>query len=38
MAVDNFLLAFVWFTNQFGVLDELYSDNAKTFVSGASLL
>ena len=38
MAVNDFLLAFVRFTKQFGVPDELYSDNAKTFVSGAFLL
>ena len=38
MVVDDFLLTFVQFINQFGVPDELYSDNAKTFVSGASLL
>ena len=38
MAVGDFLLAFVRFTNLFEVPDELYSDNAKTFVSEASLL
>ena len=38
MGVDDFLLAFVRFTNIYGIPDEVYSDNAKTFISGASLL
>ena len=38
IAVDDFLLAFARFTNQFGVPDELYNDNAIIFVGGASLL
>ena len=37
MTVDNFLLAFMLFTDKFRVLMNCPNNNAKTFVSGASL-
>ena len=38
MAVNDFLLALVRFSNEFGMPDKLHSDNVKTFLSGASVL
>ena len=38
MTVEDFVLAFVRFNNRYGTPRVLYSDNAKTFISGAALL
>ena len=38
LSVENFIMAFVWFYNRYGLPRFLYSDNAKTFTAGASVL
>lgn len=38
MSVVEFVMAFVRFYNRYGLPKVLYSDNAKTFISGSSLL
>ena len=38
MNLDEFVLAFIRFTNRYGVPSTVYSDNAKTFIAGRNLL
>ena len=38
MSVEDFVLAFVRFTNRFGIPKTVYSDNAKSFIASASVL
>ena len=38
METSDFILAFLRFCNRYGIPKEVYSDNAKTFIAGASLL
>ena len=38
MSVEDFILAFVRFYNRYGCPKVLYSDNAKSFLAGSSLL
>lgn len=38
MSTEEFILAFIRFCNRFTIPDSVYSDNAKTFLSGAALL
>ncbi|CAM1312777.1 Uncharacterised protein at_DN2450 [Pycnogonum litorale] len=38
MSVDDFILAFIRFSNRYGIPREVYTDNAKTFLASAKLL
>ena len=38
MNLEQFLLAFIRFCNRFGIPSVVYSDNAKTFLAGSSVL
>ena len=38
MTTQDFILAFVRFINRYGVPEQVYSDNAKTFIAGSTLL
>lgn len=38
MATDSFVLAMIRFCNRYGIPRVVYSDNAKTFVSGGNVL
>ncbi|KAG1713941.1 hypothetical protein GQR58_002015 [Nymphon striatum] len=38
MSSDDFILAFIRFSNRYGIPREVYTDNAKTFLSSSKLL
>ena len=38
MSVESFLMSFTRFCNQYGIPTHVYSDNAKTFIAGGSLI
>ena len=38
MSVRSFVLALIRFSNQFGIPEYIYSDNARSFVSGCNLI
>lgn len=38
MSTEHFVLAIVRFCNEYGIPDSIYSDNAKSFISGVNVL
>ena len=38
MSTDHFVLAMVRFCNEYGISTNVYSDNAKSFISGVNIM
>ena len=38
MSTAEFILAFVWFVNRYGIPSVVYSDNAKSFIQAGNII